>query len=171
MEKGYIQVYTGEGKGKTTASLGLALRAVCAGKKVIILQFVKGMKCSEHVATQKLPGLKIEQYGRDCFIKKEPDQADLDMAAAGLCRLREVASSGIYDVVVADEFNVAVKLGLISLDAAMAVINGRSSGTELVLTGRDAHEDIIAAADLVTEMREIKHYYAQGVQARVGIEM
>jgi cob(I)alamin adenosyltransferase len=171
MEKGYVQVYTGDGKGKTTASMGLALRAVCAGKKVMMIQFVKGMDCSELRAPGFLPGFQVQQYGRNCFINRDPEQADIDCAVRGLNRLGEAAASGEYDVVIADEINMALYYKLFSVQDALDVLKNRAEGTELILTGRKAPREIIDAADLVTEMVEVKHYYKSGVAAREGIEM
>ena len=171
MEKGYVQVYTGNGKGKTTAAMGLALRAVCAGKKVIMIQFIKGMDYSELRAPELLPGFEIEQYGRDCFIFNTPEQEDINCAADGLKRLRYVTGSGEYDVVIADEINVALFHKLFSVSEVLDLIINRAEGTELILTGRNAAQEIIDAADLVTEMVEVKHYYNMGVDSRAGIEM
>ena len=170
MEKGYVHVYTGNGKGKTTASMGLALRAVCAGKKVIMIQFIKGMEYSELSATDFLPNFKIEQYGRDCFIAREPEQADFECALIGLQRLRDVVSSGEYDIVIADEINIALFYELIPLSEVIDLISNKPDNIELVLTGRYAKQEIIDIADLVTEMLEIKHYYYKGVAVRKGIE-
>jgi cob(I)alamin adenosyltransferase len=171
MAKGYVQVYTGDGKGKTTASMGLALRALCADKKVIMIQFIKGMAYSELRASEFLPGFRIEQYGRDCFINRNPEQADIDCAVRGLGRLREAASSGEYDIVIADEINMALYYKLFAAHEVLDILNSRAGGTEMILTGRRAPQEIIDAADLVTEMKEVKHYYNEGVIAREGIEM
>ncbi len=170
MEKGYIQVYTGNGKGKTTAALGLALRALCAGKKVYIGQFVKGMKYSEVKAEEYLPNLKIEQLGRRCFIEKAPEDEDIEAARSGLEKCREILRSGNYDVVIMDEINIALYFKLFSTRDVIDVLNEKQESTEVILTGRYAPEEIIEIADLVTEMKEIKHYYNEGVMARKGIE-
>lgn len=171
MQNGYIQVYTGNGKGKTTAALGLALRAVCAGKKVLMVQFMKGMEYSELNAPSILPGFELEQYGTATFVMGEPSEEDKGCAKNGLDRLKKAITSGNYDVVIADEFNTALSCGLFSTGEALSIIQSRTNGTELILTGRGASDEIIDAADLVTEMKEIKHYYSQGVIAREGIEM
>ncbi|QCX32649.1 cob(I)yrinic acid a,c-diamide adenosyltransferase [Caloramator sp. E03] len=170
MEKGYIQVYTGNGKGKTTAAFGLCLRAVCAGKKVYIGQFVKGMEYSELNAAKILPNFEIEQFGRGCFIRNEPSLEDFEAARKGLEKCKKIISSGEYDVVVLDEINIAMFYKLISVDEVLELIKLKAEKTELILTGRYAPQEIIDAADLVTEMREIKHYYTKGVMARKGIE-
>jgi cob(I)alamin adenosyltransferase len=166
----YIQVYTGNGKGKTTASLGLALRAVCAGKKVFIGQFIKGMDYSELKAPEMLSGLTIEQFGRDCFIRNKPTPEDLRIAALGLERSKEALFSGEFDVVILDELNVALYYQLFAEQEVLDMMDAKPDAVELVITGRYATDAVMNKADLVTEMREIKHYYAKGVQARKGIE-
>lgn len=170
MDEGYIQVYTGNGKGKTTAALGLSVRAVCAGKKVFFGQFVKGMKYSELDAVKFLPNFTMEQFGRNAFVIGKPTKADIELAKDGLKRMEEVLTSGEYDVVVMDEINIAIFFELFSVDEVLELIDKKAPQVELILTGRYAHEKIIDRADLVTEMKEIKHYYAKGVQARKGIE-
>lgn len=169
--KGYIHVYTGDGKGKTTAAFGLALRAVGAGFKVFIGQFVKGMKYSENNSLKLLSDkITVKQYGRECFIYKEPDEEDLKVARDGLNEMRRVLSSGEHQLVIMDEANIATYYNLFSVDELLEAINGRHPSVEVVITGRKADPKIIEKADLVTEMKEIKHYYRQGVEARKGIE-
>lgn len=169
--EGYVQVYTGDGKGKTTAALGLAVRAAGAGLRVLFVQFVKGMEYSEMKALQRFADLiTVRQYGRGCFIYGEPAAEDCAAAKAGLDDVRAALVSGEFDVVVLDEANIATSLGLFTVRELLGVIAARPTGVELVITGRDADPRVVAAADLVTEMREIKHYYQRGVQARVGIE-
>lgn len=170
MDKGYIQVYTGNGKGKTTAALGLSVRAVCSGKKVFFGQFVKGMKYSELDAVKFLPNFTMEQFGRNVFISGKPTKADIDAAKAGLLKIEKVLSSGEYDVVVLDEINIAVFFELFTVEEVLELLDKKAPGVEVILTGRYANEKIIERADLVTEMREIKHYYIKGVAARKGIE-
>ncbi|KXZ39218.1 cob(I)alamin adenosyltransferase [Alkalithermobacter thermoalcaliphilus JW-YL-7 = DSM 7308] len=170
MEKGYIHVYTGNGKGKTTAAFGLALRAVCAGKKVYIGQFVKGMKYSETKAEKYLTGLKIEQLGRSCFIEREPEKEDIDAAKSGLEKCRKILTEGKYDIVILDEINIALFFKLITVKEVLDMLEKRAPHVEVILTGRYAPQEIIDVADLVTEMKEIKHYYNKGVIAREGIE-
>lgn len=172
MERGYVQIYTGNGKGKTTASLGLTLRAVGRGMKVYIGQFMKGQDYGELNSVHYLPGVTLEQYGDPgwCFKGRQtPEQ--YAMAAAGLEKARAALGSGQYDLVVLDEFNMAVWFELLKVEDQLALIDLKPATTELVMTGRNAHPDVIARADLVTEMREVKHYYQQKVPARVGIEM
>lgn len=170
MEKGYIHVYTGNGKGKTTAALGLSLRAVCAGKRVFFGQFIKGMEYSELKCTEFMDNFVIEQFGRRCFIYEEPGQEDIDAAVKGLARMRDVLKSGKYDIVVMDELNIALYFKLFSVEEAIEAINCRDKSSEVVITGRYAPEEIVSIADLVTEMKEIKHYYNEGIEAREGIE-
>ncbi len=170
MRKGYVQVYTGNGKGKTTAALGLALRAAGAGLKVFIAQFIKGERCSEHLALERLgEAITYRQYGRG-LIRSTPAQEDIAAAREGMREADEAVRSGSYDVVILDEVNVAVFLGLIGVEEVLGLIRGKPPAVELVLTGRNAHDAVMEEADLVTEMREIKHYYEKGVQARRGIE-
>ncbi len=171
MKKGYIQVYTGNGKGKTTASLGLCLRAAGAGLKVYIAQFIKHGDYSEIKALERFSDLiTVKQYGLGRFIKGKPTQADVETAQDGLKEARKALASGDYDVVVLEEGNVAVTCELFTVDDLLDAAAQRPDTTELIITGRGANDKIIEAADLVTEMKEIKHYYQKGVQARVGIE-
>lgn len=172
MSKGYIQVYTGNGKGKTTAALGLALRAIGAGKKVFIGQFVKGMHYSELDAIRNnLKDIEIKQYGLDCFIVNEPEEKDIIAANKGLDEMKNVILSGSYDLVVMDELNIALYYKLFDVKEVLDILKRKPDHTEIVITGRYAPEPIIEIADLVTEMKEIKHYYRQGVEARKGIEL
>lgn len=170
MKKGYVQVYTGDGKGKTTASFGLALRAICAGYKVYIGQFLKGMKYSELKAPEYLPNLTIEQYGEAHFVHNEPDERDIKRANEGLDKIEKIIMSGEYDLVIMEEINVALLYGLFGIGRVLDIIKNKPEGVELVLTGRYADKQIIEAADLVTEMKMVKHYFNEGVQARRGIE-
>ena len=169
--KGYVQVYTGSGKGKTTAALGLSLRASGAGLRVYFAQFVKGMKYSEHDVLSRLSDLiTVKQYGRDCFIYREPDEEDIRAAQEGLKEVKEIMLSGKYDVVVLDEADIATYYNLFSVEALLDLIHAKPEDVELVITGRMADPRVIEAADLVTEMKEIKHYYQKGIMARDGIE-
>jgi len=171
MVQWYGRIYTGDGKGKTTAALGLAIRAAGAGLRVLFAQFVKGMEYSEMKALQRFADLiTVRQYGRGCFIYGEPAADDCAAARSGLDDIRSALVSGDYDVVILDEANIATSVGLFSVRELLDVVATRPAHVELVITGRDADPRVIAAADLVTEMREVKHYYQQGVQARVGIE-
>jgi len=169
--KGYIHVYTGNGKGKTTAALGLALRAAGANMKVYIAQFVKGMKYSETSALAKLQEfITVKQYGRKGFINRDPDKKDIQAAREGLHEVREIMRSGEYQMIILDEANIATSYNLFSVDELLDFIEAKAEGVELVITGRTADPRVIEKADLVTEMKEIKHYYQKGVKARRGIE-
>jgi len=169
--KGYIQVYTGNGKGKTTAALGLALRAAGAGMKVFIAQFVKGQEYSEAIAVREhLPSISIKQYGRDCFIVNAPTQDDIDAARKGLEEVSALISSGEYDMLVLDEANIAIYYNLFSSAELIELLKRKPEPMEIIITGRYACPEILEAADLITEMKEVKHYYMEGVQARKGIE-
>ena len=165
-----IQVYTGSGKGKTTAALGLAIRAAGANLKVFIGQFAKGRRYSELAALRKIKDIKVEQFGSTCFIRKKPDEKDIRLAEKGLKKIRKIISGGIYDVVILDEINIALSLKILKLKDVLTLIKKTPRKTELVLTGRYAHPKIIKMADLVSEIKEIKHYYKKGIKARKGIE-
>ena len=168
---GYVQVYTGDGKGKTTAALGLAMRAAGAGWNVFFAQFAKGRPTSELSALGRFTDrITVRQYGRDGLIGPQPDEADVTSAQQGLAECADAIGSGNYPLVILDEANLAPILKLFSIDALLALIDARPEGVELVITGRGAHPLVLNRADLVTEMREVKHYYGQGVTARRGIE-
>jgi cob(I)alamin adenosyltransferase len=170
-KRGYVHVYTGDGKGKTTAAFGLALRAAGAGLKVFIAQFVKGMEYGELKAIKPLSeSITLRQYGRRCFIREKPDEQDIAMAKRGLKEVHGVVASGKYRLVILDEANIATHFGLFSVEDLLDVIDSRAEGVELVITGRNADPRVVERADLVTDMREIKHYYREGVEARDGIE-
>ena len=169
---GYVHVYTGNGKGKTTAALGLALRAAGAGMKVFIAQFAKARTCSEHKALERFSDLiTIRLYGHGGFIGDQPTESDKAAARQGLEETRSALLSGAYQVVILDEANVATRLGLLPAEDLIALIAERPADVELVITGRGADASVLKAADLVTEMRAVKHYYERGVQARPGIEL
>jgi cob(I)alamin adenosyltransferase len=172
LEKGLVQVYTGNGKGKTSAAFGLALRATGRGLKVCIIQFIKGgFDYGELYVADKLPGLKLKAFGRGKFVsEKKPDKEDVDLAEEALKTAEEAVKSREYDVIVLDEVNVALNLKLIRTERVLQLIKEKPGQTELVLTGRKAPKEIIEAADLVTEMVEVKHPYNKGFKARKGIE-
>lgn len=192
-DKGYVQVYTGNGKGKTTAAIGLAIRALGAGKRVLLLQFMKSKVYSEHnILPQISPDLHLETLGKPFFVAKEgsltaeelakwgsevvvfppgkPPADYVTVAVQGIARAKEAVSNGKYDLVILDEINVAMFFELVSWQQVEDVMNSKLENVELVLTGRGASPELIERADLVTEMREVKHYYQQGVAARLGIE-
>jgi cob(I)alamin adenosyltransferase len=191
--QGYVQVYTGNGKGKTTAAIGLLIRALGAGKRILFLQFMKSKVYSEHAILATLSSnLTVETTGKPFFIVKEgmlseaelakwgddvvvfpPGEPPADYLAlmkAGVLRAKEAVANGQYDIVILDEINVALFFGLISLKDVQDVLASKLPTVEVVLTGRGAPLEIIDCADLVTEMQEVKHYYTKGIEARLGIE-
>ncbi len=170
--QGYIHLYTGNGKGKTTAAFGQALRAAGDGKKVFIAQFVKGMKYSEIDAVEKfLPHhITTRQYGLECFINREPSQADIDAARKGIDEVKTIIAGNEFDMIILDEICIALYYKLLETSEVIGILKQKHIPTEIVLTGRYAPEELINFADLVTEMREVKHYYTSGVMARKGIE-
>jgi len=171
-EMGLVQVYTGDGKGKTTAALGLALRAAGWGYHTFIGQFMKGRDYGElHSVPLLSPYVTIEQFGAAGFVHvKGATAEDMAMAEEGLRRIREAVASADYQIVVMDEICVAIFFRLVSTGDVLDIIRGRPPGVELVLTGRRAPQEILDAADLVTEMVEVKHPYRRGIRARRGIE-
>ncbi|MGN0237076.1 MAG: cob(I)yrinic acid a,c-diamide adenosyltransferase [Lepagella sp.] len=177
MEQGFIHIYTGDGKGKTTAAFGLALRALCAGKNVAIGQFVKSMRYnetkSESLFNSSNPDfglLHIEQFGQGCCIDRKPDETDRTSALYGLSICREWLSKGKWDVVILDEVTIALWLELLDVKDVIDLVQRKHVATEVVITGRYAPQDLIDIADLVTDMREVKHYYSKGVLSRNGID-
>jgi cob(I)alamin adenosyltransferase len=173
MEKGLIQVYTGNGKGKTSAALGIALRAVGHRLRVLIVQFMKGnMEYGELESARKLhPYLTITSTGRESFVSKShPDPLDIEHAQKGFALAKKAVIHREFDIVILDEINVAVDYGLIPLFDLLQLIESKPDTVELILTGRNAKPEIIEKADLVTEMVERKHYYKKGMKARKGIE-
>jgi cob(I)alamin adenosyltransferase len=172
LNKGLIQVCTGEGKGKTTAALGLAMRAAGQGLKVYIVQFMKGWPYYGELKTVgQHPNITLRQFGRPDFVDKEnPDPVDVRMAQEALDHAREIVVRGEHELVILDEVNVALAWKLIDLQDLLSLLGEKPEEVELVLTGRHAHPEVIAHADLVTEMREIKHPYQKGVTSRRGID-
>jgi cob(I)alamin adenosyltransferase len=171
--RGYIQVYTGNGKGKTTAALGLAFRAAGHGMRTYFGQFLKGQDYGEIEAAAKLsPLIRIERFGKRGFIHvtEGPDDEDLRRAREGLEKCREAMLSGEFRIVVLDEVLTAVLLKVLAEEDVLAFLEGKPDGVEIVLTGRGASPAVIDRADLVTEMKDVKHYFDKGVRARTGIE-
>jgi len=172
LQNGLVQVYTGNGKGKTSAAFGAALRAVGRGLKVYIIQFIKGgFDYGELYSVKNLPNLRLTAFGRGRFItESQPPREDLQMAREGFELAKQTVSDGEYDMVVLDEINVVMHLNMISIDEVVKLIKNKPKHVELILTGRNAPAQVIEIADLVTEMKEIKHPYAQGIPQRKGIE-
>ena len=171
--KGLLIVYTGDGKGKTTAALGQALRAIGHGLQVLVIQFMKGDKNYGEVkaARDHLPALTIEQWGRTSFVSKErPEDEDIELAQQALARGVELAQTGDYDMVILDEVNVAVDFNLVTVEEVLQALDQFPENTHVVLTGRYAPPSFLERADLVSEVREVKHHYSAGIQAQPGIE-
>lgn len=172
MKPGYIQIYTGDGKGKTTAAIGLAIRAAGAGYESFIGQFMKGRHYSELDAVRSMDSIEIEQFGdEDCITRDQVAEHHVRLAENGLRRVYQVFKEGRHSLVVLDEIFVAVWFSLLTEESVMDLVLKKPGRVELVMTGRKAGRQFIDYADLVTEMKEIKHYYTQGVAARKGIEM
>lgn len=191
MTKGYIHVYTGDGKGKTTAAVGLAIRAVGAGKKVCILQFMKSLAYSEQKILQSLPGITLITLGKPYFIAKEgmltdeqrktwgnhiriypaghPPKDYREMTLKGIEQTIDAVSKN-YDMVILDEYNMARWYDLATEEDTGKILKARRPEVELIFTGRNAPKEILDAADLITEMKKIRHYYDKGVPVRTGIE-
>ena len=171
LTKGLIHVYTGNGKGKTTAAIGLGIRAVGEGLNVLMIQFMKGRRYSEIDALENIPQFTVLQFGRDEFVSKEhPEQIDIDLAVKGFDYAQQVIREKKFDVVILDELNVAVDYHLLELEKVLQLIEKKPETIELVLTGRYAHPEVVKIADVVTEMLEIKHPYQTGIPSRKGID-
>ena len=173
LTKGYIQIYTGNGKGKTTAALGQALRAAGRRLRTLIVMLMKDFAYGELKSLNQWNQLiRMEQYGNDRFVfcKQRPGDEDIQAAKLAIMRAREAMLSGRYDLVILDEVCVAVHFGLLETREVLSLLKEKPLTVELILTGRYCPDELIARADLVTEMREIKHYYQNGVTARKGIE-
>lgn len=168
--EGLIQVYTGNGKGKTTAALGLAIRASGAGFNVYIGQFAKGRFYSESASLKKIKRIKVEQFGSRCFIRVKPGKKDIELACEGLKKARKAILGKRYRLVILDEINIALNLKLINLSEVLSLLRSAPSDKEIVLTGRYAPLGIKKIADLISDIKESKHYYKKGIKARRGIE-
>lgn len=170
-KKGIVMVYTGNGKGKTTAAIGLAVRAIGHGLKVFMVQFMKGRDYGEYRAAKNLPGFEIVKSGRDKFVNpSNPEPVDIELAKKGFELAKEAVEGNQYDLVILDEINVAVKFNLIALEEVLHLLENKPEGMSLVLTGRYAAPDIVEKADMVSEVKEIKHHYVKGIAAQKGVE-
>lgn len=166
-----IHIYTSNGKGKTTASLGLGLRAAGAGKKVLLIQFLKNGESSEIKAIKKIKNFDVKVFGKKGFLNKNKlTKKDFNLARQGFNFVRKAVKSKKYGLIILDEINLINNFGLIKTNDLISLIKKTPSEIELILTGRNASKEIIQLADLVTEMKEIKHYYKKGIKARKGIE-
>ncbi len=169
--RGYVQVYTGDGKGKTTAALGLVLRALGQGLRPAVLQFMKSDPGWGEIVSLRRLEVPVVQCGLDHWVRQgKLTAADLAAAAEGFAQAKALVNGGKYDVVVLDELATALFFGLVSLPEVLAMVAGKPPDVELVITGRGAPAELIEAADLATEMRPLKHYFEAGVEARPGIE-
>ncbi|RJR38317.1 MAG: cob(I)yrinic acid a,c-diamide adenosyltransferase [Deltaproteobacteria bacterium] len=172
LSKGMIQVYTGDGKGKTTCALGLSLRAAGQGFRVFMIQFLKGRETGEAQAAARLaPEMTLRYFGRPGLVNlRSPAPEDLALVKEAWALARQVITAGEHDLVVLDEINLVLTYNLVPLDEVLQALRTRPSWVEVVLTGRQAPPELVELADLVTEMRPVKHYYQAGVKSRRGIE-
>ena len=170
MEKGFVQLYTGNGKGKTSAAFGMALRAAMADKKVYIAQFVKSMKYSETRVEEFLDNITIHQFGHGCYLLRNVEEEDRQAAREGLQACRQALCSGAWDLVILDEVTIALRFNLFTTGELLHILEEKAEHTEVILTGRSAPQELIDRADLVTDMVEVKHYYMQGVLSRPGFD-
>ncbi len=170
-ERGLIHIYTGNGKGKTTAAIGQGIRAIGNGLSVYMIQFMKGRRYSEIDALERIPGFTVKQFGRDEFVNKnKPEQIDIDLAHQGLQHAKTIIEEEKHDVVILDEINVALDYRLISLHDVLEILNHKPHAMDIILTGRYAPPEIVKRADLVSEILEIKHPYQHGEKCRKGID-
>ena len=171
-DRGLVIVITGNGKGKTTAAFGQALRAIGQGYRVFVLQFMKGRKYGEFIAAEKyLPHLTIRMSGLDSFVMRDnPAAIDIEWAQKGLDAAQKATNSGKYDMIILDEINVALDFKLIGLPEVIELIKNKPASLDLILTGRYAPAEIIELADTVSEVQEVKHHYKAGIKDRAGIE-
>ncbi len=168
---GLIMVYTGDGKGKTTAAVGQAVRALGQGYRVFMIHFMKGRDYGEFLALEQMPKLTIVRAGRDCFVSREkPDPVDIDLAREGFNRAVEAVNSGRFNLVVLDEINVAVDYGLVAEKELLTLLEHKPKEVSVVLTGRGATAEVVKKADMVSEILNIKHHYQQGAECLPGIE-
>ncbi|MBN2036257.1 MAG: cob(I)yrinic acid a,c-diamide adenosyltransferase [Chitinispirillaceae bacterium] len=171
LKQGYVHLYTGNGKGKTTAAIGLAVRAAGAGLRVYIAQFAKGRETSELTALENLSELiTVRRFGARTFIKDRAHKTDRALAEKGIREAEKNIRGGQYGVVILDELCIACKYNLVPEKTVLDMVRSRPDHVEIVITGRYAPKKLVAAADIVTEMKAVKHYFQKGVKARKGIE-
>lgn len=170
-KKGIVMLFTGDGKGKTTAAIGAGVRAAGHGAAVFMIQFMKGRLYGELAALKNIENFTIEQHGRDEFVDAgNPEKVDMDLAAKGWARALEIAAGGDADMLILDEINIAAAYGLIPVDEVVRFVTSRPEGLDIIMTGRYAPDELVGIADTVTEMREIRHHYGSGTKMRKGIE-
>ncbi|MCP4366177.1 MAG: cob(I)yrinic acid a,c-diamide adenosyltransferase [Planctomycetes bacterium] len=169
-KSGKVQVYTGDGKGKTTAAMGQAIRALGHGQRVLVVQFLKGRPTGEIDILRGMDNVTVQRYGSSEFVCGDPTPEDMALAKEGFEKAVEAVMSGGYDLVILDEINILVNYKMLEVDQVLRLIKERPEGVELILTGRNAHPQVVDAADLVSEVRAVKHYYKEGVGARPGVE-
>ncbi len=168
---GLIYVLTGNGKGKTTCAIGMAICEAYKGNQVFIAQFVKGLPYSEHsIIKSNFNLISLKTYGLDCFIEKDPTNEDVLAAKKGLKEVKEIIVSGNYKLVILDEANIALYYHLLETKELINIIKNRPNKVSIIITGRKAPNEILNIADSVTEVKELKHYYSRGIDARKGIE-
>ncbi len=168
---GLVMVFTGDGKGKTTAAVGQAMRALGHGYRVYMIHFMKGRDYGEFLAASSIPNLTIVKAGRDSFVNRDdPDPVDVDLARDGFLQAEKAVVSGDYDLVVLDEINVAVDYGLIKENELLDLIKKKPENVSIILTGRCASPEVVKAADMVSEVLAIKHHYEKGAECCKGIE-
>ncbi len=171
MKKGYIQVYIGDGKGKTTAAIGLTIRAIGAGLKVAFFQFFKTGSSSEvKILKSFYPKIYYKNFGKKGFIKDQINEKTKNKVLQGWEELKELVKSRTYNIIVLDEISFALDWGIIGLKEFLDFLKNKPEDLEIIITGRSAPQELIEIADLVTEMKKIKHYYEKGIKARKGIE-
>ncbi len=168
--EGTVQVYTGDGKGKTTAAIGQVIRALGHGQRVLVVQFLKGRPSGEVKVLEGMENVTVKRFGSSRFVCGSPTPEDIELAKKGFEGMREAVLSGEYDLVVLDEINLLVDYGMLDVEQVVELMKERPKNVELILTGRNAHRQVIEAADLVSEVRAVKHYYKRGVRARPGVE-
>lgn len=170
MERGFVRLYTGSGQGKTTAAFGLLMRVLGSGQTAYVGQFVKNEQYNETQVTRYCKRVEIEQLGMGCFLDQPPTELDAQAAQAALVHVAEIMKNGLYDLVILDEITIAIQYGLVTVQEVIDAVKARNPHVEVVMTGRYTPPELVEHADLVTEMREVKHYYQQGVLSRDGYD-
>ncbi len=173
LDQGLVSIFTGDGKGKTTAAIGAVVRAAGHGLRTFVIYFLKGKDYihGENTILSRLPNVSLASFGQEGWVDRENIKPEhREQAGLALATAREAINSGDYDIIVLDEINIAINYGLIELDEVIKLVNDKPKQVELILTGRYANPKLVQMADLVTEMQMIKHPYTQGIKARRGID-